>query len=759
MPKQKTQLIKVYHSYDKWRKYVEKFFDDIWKTLEHRKIVFWLNNYKWEIFYSFTSDSETFSAFESQFYTHFNDFQIVPDNKWTWNYEESRTVVWELLLENSWFFPFKYSTNDSTDFIFNIFRSFENFDIIKDKFWIYFEVEPLLEESFTFWFKSKKDFFIFKFILFFKFFKYMFNHKITNDWKKVWKKYFNHKLNKELFKTKIYIVMQWENKSLASGKLRSIFNNFLVFKNYPLNHFNLKIHKKIEKVIPFKTTKKFKDYILSSEEISSIFHYPINPKNETSLLKVTARKLALPIWAPIFEYTKIKGYAWIEEVVPKNYPRDVNIVWTSDYRSIQVPIWIHDEDRLRHLYILWKTWTGKSRFLTSLMIDDLKQWKGLWVIDPHGDLIEDIMAHIPKSRMKDVVIFDPTDAEFPFCFNPLDIKSTESKQVLAKWFIDIFKKFFGANWNAKLEHVLRMIFLALLDKPNATLFDIIRALTDKDFRYEMIDVVEDDVVRNFWTNEFAGWSQQFNTDAIMPILNKVGQLLSIDILKNIFASHENKLDFRDVMDTQKILLIKLPKWKLQEEIMWFLGSMFVTKIFQTAMWRTWTDKKIRVPFFLYVDEFQNFATETFSEILSEARKYWLSLTVAHQFISQMPKEISNSLFWNVWTLISFRISSEDAIYMAKHFDPFLNPYDLANLNMREFYCKLLVKGQVKDPFSVKSLYVPDANISKNHIEDIYNVSRKKYSRSLAEAKKEVTEEHKDVIETVTKVSDFSEPLI
>ena len=737
---------------------MENFFDDIWKTLENKKMILWLNSYKWEIFYSYTSDSETFSSFESQFYTHFNDFQMVPDTKWTWKYDISRTIVWELNLENSWFFPFKYSTNDSTDFIFNIFRNFEGFDIIRDKFSIFFEFEPLIEESFMFWFNSKKEFFIFKFILFFKFFKYMFNHKINSDWKKVGDKYFAHKLDKELFKTKIYIVMQGENKASAVWRLKAIFNNFLIFKNYPLNQFNLKIHRNPKVITPFQVSKNFKQYILSSEEISSIIHFPTNPKNETSLLKVTARKLALPIWAPIFDYKRIKWPYWIE-VIPKDFPQNINIVWTSDYRSIQVPVGIYDEDRLRHLYILWKTGTGKSRFLTSLMIDDLKQWRWLWVIDPHGDLIEDIMAHIPESRKNDVVLFDPTDAEFPFCFNPLDIKSTESKQVLAKWFIDIFKKFFGSNWNSKLEHVLRMIFLALLDKPNSTLFDIIRALTDKDFRYEMIDIVEDDVVRNFWTNEFAGWSQQFNTDAIMPILNKVGQLLSIDILKNIFASHENKLDFRDVMDNQKILLIKLPKWKLQEEIMWFLWAMFVTKIFQTAMWRTGTDKNERTPFFLYVDEFQNFATETFSEILSEARKYWLSLTVAHQFISQMPKEISNSLFWNVWTLISFRISSEDAIYMAKHFDPFLEPYDLANLNMREFYCKLLVKWQVKDPFSVKSLYVADSKVSPDYIKEIYEISRKKYSRSLAEAKKELLEEHKDVVETVAKVSDFSEPLI
>ncbi|USN59141.1 MAG: type IV secretion system DNA-binding domain-containing protein [Candidatus Peribacteria bacterium] len=306
--------------------------------------------------------------------------------------------------------------------------------------------------------------------------------------------------------------------------------------------------------------------MLSSEELTSMYHFPNRPKNETSLLKVTAKKLALPIGAPTFDFDVLPN----SERIAKGYPEDINIIGTSDYRSIRVPVGIYDEDRLRHLYIVGKTGTGKSKFLSSLMIDDLKQGKGLGMIDPHGDLIEEIIPHIPESRKNDVIIFDPTDEDFPFCFNPLDIKSNESKQILAKGFIDIFKKFFGANWNPKLEHVLRMIFLALLDKPESTLFDIVRALTDKDFRYDMIDAIDDDVVRNFWTNEFAGWSQQFNTEAIMPILNKVGQLLSIDILKNIFSSHENKLDFREMMDQGKILLVKLPKGKLQEEIMGFL---------------------------------------------------------------------------------------------------------------------------------------------------------------------------------------------
>jgi len=480
-------------------------------------------------------------------------------------------------------------------------------------------------------------------------------------------------------------------------------------------------------------------------------HFPNNPKNETSLLKVTARKLTLPIGVPTFPYTQMGP-----EIIPESYPSDINILWISDFRSTRVPIWIHDEDRLRHLYVVGKTGVGKSKFLSSILIDDLKQGRGFWLIDPHWDLIEEISMHIPKERVDDVIIFDPTDESFPFCLNPLDVNRDESKQILAKGFIDIFKKFFGANWNAKLEHVLRMIFLALLDKKDATLFDIIRALTDKDFRYDMIEQIEDDVVRNFWTNEFAGWSQQFNTEAIMPILNKVWQLLSIDILKNIFSSTENKLDFRKVMDEGKILLIKLPKWKLQEDIMGFLGAMFVTKIYQAAMSRQSVSKDQRTPFFLYVDEFQNFATDTFNEILSEARKYGLGLILAHQFIKQIPENISDSLFWNVGTLVSFRISSEDAIFMKNQFDPFLDAYDLANLSQREAYCKMIVKWEVKDPFGMRTLYVPDPVIDRWYIDSIYDTSRSKYARSLLEAKKMVQEKQKDVVE---KLETFAEPIL
>lgn len=301
-----------------------------------------------------------------------------------------------------------------------------------------------------------------------------------------------------------------------------------------------------------------------------------------------------------------------------------------------------------------------------------------------------------------------------------------------------------------------MIFLALLDKKGSTLFDVIRALTDRDFRYVMIETIEDSVVRNFWTNEFAGWSAQFNTEAIMPILNKIGQLLSIESLRNLFASTENKLDFRAAMDEGKIIIVKLPKGKLQEEIMGFLGAIFVTKIFQAAMTRQSLAKEVRKPFFLYVDEFQNFTTDTFSEILSEARKYGLGLTVGHQYLRQIPEAISSALFGNVGTVATFRVSSEDATTLERHLTPYVTSYDLANLDAREFYCRMLVKGQMKPPFSLKTLDLPDIPVDSVRIAELYAISRKKYARSLAAATKVVQEEQKDVI---SKIETFAEPIL
>ena len=747
-----THLIKIYHGFKDGNSSFRDFLSDINKTLTNQTVTFGLHYNQWELLYSLDANEATYASFESQFYADFNNFQIVWDKKWMRKYDMSRSSIAEVSLEHEWYFPFEASSHDDSSFINNILRALENCDIGQEKMGYLIQVMPVQTESFTHYMKQKFAYRLFRWQMRLSFFKYMFMRNVPNNWQAEWHKYYANKSKQPQFRVRMAIIAQSTSKDAADGKIRALFNKFLVFKHIPFNQFLLRFHRNLKSIAWFLQWENVREpFYLTSEEVSHVFHFPDNPAGETALLTVKSKKLWVPVGLPALPYQILEN----GEIEPVNVSPEMTPIGVSDYRSTRVPLGIYDEDRLRHMYVVGKTWVGKSKFLLSLMIRDIQAWKGIGVIDPHGDLINELITHIPEHRKNDVIIFDPTDDQYPFCLNPLDVKENESKQVLAKWFIDIFKKFFGSNWNPKLEHVLRMIFLALLDKPGSTLFDIIRALTDKDFRYTMLEHINDDVVRNFWTNEFAGWSQQFNTEAIMPILNKVGQLLSIDMLKNIFASPENKLDLRKVMDERKILFVKLPKGKLQEEIMWFLGAMFVTKIFQTSMSRQNLSKDERVPFFLYVDEFQNFATETFKEILSEARKYGLWLAVAHQFISQIPDDLSDALFGNVGTLVSFRISSEDAWYMKQHFSPFLTDYDLANLNMRELYCKTIVNGQVKDPFSLLTLYTPDVKISPTYIQELYSLSRAKYARSLEEAKVAVTKQ-KEVIE---KIEEFMEPLL
>ncbi len=394
---------------------------------------------------------------------------------------------------------------------------------------------------------------LFRLRLLLTFFRYVFNYKIQKNWKSDGYKYFSKKLDQELFRTRLILLVEGADRIDAEAKARTIFHNFLIYDNYPQNRLVLRM-------LPYPQkgffTARTKSTILSSEELSSLFHFPYSPTNETALVKVKSAKFSPPTGIPT-----IPGQLHAEsgEIIPKPYDGPMQIIGISDYRSTRVPIAVYDEDRLRHTYVIGKTGVGKSKLLEHAIASDLARGHGVGLIDPHGDLVEEVLMRLPESRIEDVIIFDPTDTQYPFCFNPLDVRTSQSRQILAKGFIDIFRKFFGANWNAKLEHVLRMVFLGLLDTPGSTLFDIIRALTDRDHRYHMVEHITDDVVRNFWTNEFAAWSQQFNTEAIMPILNKVGQLLSVDMLKNIFTAKESKLDFFAAMQQKKILIIKLPK--------------------------------------------------------------------------------------------------------------------------------------------------------------------------------------------------------
>lgn len=747
-----TVLIRIYHATTTTLETFRSFLEGISKILHEKSFTLGISYRSGEFFYTLTAEEAVVRLFESKLYTEFPDFQIVSDTKHTWDFSRENSVAWDVHLLNGWFFPFaSLGATAWESFMTKMWRSFDGLNLTTDHVGFFLTIEPFEAREISFFLGTWFRILFFRIRLFFTGWKYIFNKKVEKDWKQKGFSYFRAKLREEVFSIRSFIVVESTDTARAKSLLEGIFHNFTLFRNLPFNEFRLRTLSLPTSVWDLQEGKNITPMLLTAGEISRLYHFPPDPAKETALVKINARKLALPTGMLIPPYHIEKG-----NIVVDTHDPWLCVLGESDYRSIHVPLGIYDEDRLRHMYIVGKTGVGKSKFLISLLADDIMYGKGIAVIDPHGDLIEEVMMHIPTSRHNDVILFDPTDEQFPFSFNPLHIRSNESKQILAKGFIDIFKKFFWANWNPKLEHVLRMVFLGLLDVKDSTVFDIVRALTDKDFRYMMIEHVQDDVVRNFWTNEFAGWSQQFNSEAIMPILNKVGQLLSIDMLKNIFTSRENKLDFREVMDTGKILLIKLPKGRLQEEIMGFLWAMMVTKIYQSAMGRQGTDKTARKPFFLYIDEFQNFATDTFGEILSEARKYGLGLIVAHQFVAQLPNSIAQALFGNVGSLVSFRVSSEDAKKMAEQFDPAVKPYDLANLSAREAYVKTLVAGQVRDPLSMRTRSVPDTTIDPNTASTLYTLSRAKYARSLAEAKQKETASER---ETLKQIERFMEPIL
>ncbi|MBI5733183.1 ATP-binding protein [Candidatus Jorgensenbacteria bacterium] len=396
-------------------------------------------------------------------------------------------------------------------------------------------------------------------------------------------------------------------------------------------------------------------------------------------------------------------------------------------------------DRRRHAYIVGKSGVGKSKLLELMIRQDIAYGYGFCLIDPHGDVINTILDFVPESRVDDVVIIDPADAGYPVSFNPLANVDPQFKHQLTQGLIEVMEKQFGANWTPRLEHVFRFTCLALLDYPHATMRGMISMLTDRNYRQKVVEYIEDDMVKRFWAIEFADWSEKFDTDAIIPLVNKLGQFLSDPMLRNIFGQKENKINLEEFMNQQKIVLINLSKGRLGEENASFFGSMFITKIKQAGMARASLSEKERNDFYLYVDEFHNLVTETFENLLSEARKYGLCLMVAHQYMGQLLPRVQASVLGNIGTIIIFRVGGEDAVKLKPEMAPIFEVKDMINLGMQEFYIKLTIDGETYDPFSAETLKVlPPTHTSLR--ERIIGESHRKYTIPVDAAKKLITEE-------------------
>jgi len=407
----------------------------------------------------------------------------------------------------------------------------------------------------------------------------------------------------------------------------------------------------------------------------------------------------------------------------------------TDYRDIKKIFGVKQKNRRGHMYIVGKTGTGKSTLIENLAISDIKMGYGLALIDPHGDLAEDILHFIPKKRIGDVVYFNPGDLEYPIAFNPLERVPSDYHHLVVSNIISVFKKIWSGFWGPRLEHILRHSLFTLLEYPNSTLLDLPRLLTDKEFRKEVLEHITHKQVKDFWLFEFEKYSAWLKSEAISPILNKMGQFLTSLPLRNIVGQKENTFNLRNLMDEGKILIVNLAKGKIGEENCSLLGAMVVTKIQLAALSRADLSEDKRRPFYLYVDEIHNFITLSFADILSEARKYELNLILAHQYIEQLDEKISAAIFGNVGTLISFRVGAEDAKYLAREFSPVFDESDLINLPNHHIYLKLMIDGQISQPFSAITL--PLADKMKSYKKKIIEISRKGYARPRIQVEKEI----------------------
>ena len=415
------------------------------------------------------------------------------------------------------------------------------------------------------------------------------------------------------------------------------------------------------------------------------------------------------------------------------------ILGETNFRNEKQRFGIKSDDRRRHMYVVGSTGMGKSEFLKNMAIQDIEEGRGLAFLDPHGDGAQALINFVPKHRIKDVIYFDPSDLVYPIAFNVLEKVEYEYRHLIASGLLGVFKKLWGAEaWSGRMEYILNNTILALLEYPDSTLLGINRLMASKEYRKKVVDNLKDPIVKAFWTDEFAKYSDKFASEATAAIQNKVGQFSSNNVIRNIIGQVHTKLDIRKIMDEGKILIVNLSKGAIGEDASRLIGALLITKIQLAAMSRVDTPEPDRRDFYLYVDEFQNFATESFANILSEARKYHLGLIVAHQYITQMEEEVRDAVFGNVGTLVTFRVGAEDAEFLEKWYAPDFMAADIVNLGKREMYIKLMVNGITSKGFSARTSDSLKA-MEESHQDEVVSFSREAYASNRDDVEKAVAE--------------------
>ena len=526
----------------------------------------------------------------------------------------------------------------------------------------------------------------------------------------------------------------------AQLRMQSIISSYKQFNTTYLNGFEQsKISNNHTQVHNY-TIRKLNSApsIFNIEEIASLYHLPHTNVETPYILWALSQTAEPPPNLPI---------------VTVENQRDISPVASTNFRGQKLAFGLPRSDRGRHLYILGQTGVGKSGILELLTISDIYSGDGFAIIDPHGDYALNVLRRIPEQRVKDVIYFNPADVDYPIAFNPMEVPDPKLRTHTASEIIGVLKKMFE-SWGPRLEYILRYSLLALLEYPNATMLDITRILTDKAFRKDVLNYVSDPVVLNFWNVEFASWNDRFAAEAIAPVLNKVGAFTANPIVRNIIGQPKSSFNIRQIMDERKILIVNLSRGLVGEDNASLLGALLVTKIQLASMSRADIPVQDRIPFYLYVDEFQHFATDSFATILSEARKYSLYLAVANQYIAQMSQEVKDAVFGNVGSMIAFRMGADDARGMQRYFEPKFEEYDLVHMHNRHFVINMTIGGEKTPAFSAVTLDLPEQSLDET--QNIIHNSRATYSlnRNSVETdigKKYETEDNISAKQPITKI--------
>lgn len=533
-------------------------------------------------------------------------------------------------------------------------------------------------------------------------------------------KMIENKLSKIGFETKIRVIAVGESAGIAQERLSSAIASFKQFSTASLNSFEPDPDSPTTaSLIKSYQTRLFPegeagDYILDIEELASVFHLP-NLSVETPTISWTRAKQGEP---------------------PLNLPTEnVTLMGETYFRDHETKFGIKKEDRRKHMYLIGKTGTGKSTLIKNMIIQDMRNGEGVAVLDPHGQLIDELLEFVPENRLDDVVMFNPADADHPVSLNMLELVDPRQRTLIGDTLVDVFKKYFAESWGPRLEYILKNCILTLLEVPNTSLLSVIRMLVDRDYRKYIVNLISDPQMKKYWNEEFARMEQndRLITEAIAPIQNKVGQFLNSELIRNIVGQPKSTLKIDDIINNKKLFFVNLASGRIGANNTSLLGAMIVSQLQFAAMRRVDMPEEQRNDFFLYADEFQNFATDSFAVILSEARKYRLDLIVTHQYIEQMPETVRDAIFGNVGTLICFGVGNQDAHFLEREFSPVFLENDFINLGRFQMYLKLQIDDQASKPFSAISLAPPSdaTNLSQRAIQ----ISREKFGRDVEKVEK------------------------